>query len=291
MFIKKIILFFIFLFAARIGFASAVKNIDFLKIENVKEFKTVDWNNDGKQDILVYFNDGRFGIFINNSKSIDELSFEPIRYIKLKVDNFDEMLKNSAVEDTAVKHLKKPEIETAKIKIPKIQQVYKDNKDTKNIELSAKKDGADSVVKITEKSDVSKTPSQISQGFIYDACILNFINETDISRASEAEWLKIGIPNLLAFELENFKNITIMPRDLSGKLMPGNPKINSRIVIYGSYKILENDIIITVFINDGKKIKQQKFAGKNNTDGFLTTISSVGIELAKQVSEILNLSK
>jgi len=92
MFIKKIILFFIFLFAARIGFASAVKNIDFLKIENVKEFKTVDWNNDGKQDILVYFNDGRFGIFINNSKSIDELSFEPIRYIKLKVDNFDEIL-------------------------------------------------------------------------------------------------------------------------------------------------------------------------------------------------------
>nr|MBP7652477.1 hypothetical protein [Candidatus Dependentiae bacterium] len=66
-----------------------------LAVENVKDFKVVDWNNDGKTDIVLYFIDGKFGVMLNLSKNDSEFNFSEIKYLSKQTEKNEENMKNA----------------------------------------------------------------------------------------------------------------------------------------------------------------------------------------------------
>ncbi|MBP7653208.1 hypothetical protein KA977_07280 [Candidatus Dependentiae bacterium] len=116
---------------------------------------------------------------------------------------------------------------------------------------------------------------------------MNFINESDIKFASDVEWLKSGIPELLMYELTLDEKIKIMPRELSTELKPDNTFDNVSIIISGSFRTSEKDLILTVNINNKKRTHQIKISGSKDNNGILTLISQAGKQLNDEVNKNL----
>ncbi|HPG31683.1 MAG TPA: hypothetical protein PKY81_06620 [bacterium] len=264
-----------------------------LIVENVKDFQVSDWNEDGKTDVIMYFTDGRFGVMLNLSKNDSDLSFSEVKYFsKSGLEIEDAIIKNRVLKTDSAK-IKQSSLkqnksgnEDSNQRLSKEDLIKYINDDSGNIGNLLK--NAKPEFPVEKKTENSPEKPEIQKQYdVYDIGLMNFINESDIKFASESDWLKTGIPELLTYELNLNEKIKIMPREIAAELKPNSSFNNVNIVISGGFRTSEKDLKLTVNINNKKITRQIIISGNKDNNGILTLVSQAGKQLNGELRKLL----